>query len=120
MLFFIELDIRRVHLAGVTANPDGRWVTQQARNLLEPAGPGGAGKPRALFCCATATPSSAAGSTRCSTLRVLRSFSHPCKHPTRTPTPSAGSQRVRTSCKNAFAHPTELMAKHQDLEILGC
>jgi transposase InsO family protein len=23
-----------VHLAGITANPDGRWVTQQARNLL--------------------------------------------------------------------------------------
>ena len=34
MLFFIELDTRRVHLAGVTANPDGAWVTQQARNLL--------------------------------------------------------------------------------------
>jgi hypothetical protein len=31
VLFFIELDTRRVHLAGVTA---GRWVTQQARNLL--------------------------------------------------------------------------------------
>ncbi len=30
----IELDTRRVHLAGVTANPNGRWVAQQARNLL--------------------------------------------------------------------------------------
>jgi hypothetical protein len=28
VLFFIELDTRRVHLAGVTANPDGTWVAQ--------------------------------------------------------------------------------------------
>jgi hypothetical protein len=34
VLFFIEHDTTRVHLAGVTANPDSRWVTQQARNLL--------------------------------------------------------------------------------------
>ena len=34
VLFFSELATRRVHLAGITTNPDGRWVTQQARNLL--------------------------------------------------------------------------------------
>src|SRR6266536_1891763 len=33
VLFFIELQTRRVHLAGATTNPDGRWVAQQARSL---------------------------------------------------------------------------------------
>src|SRR5215813_1521187 len=34
ILFFIELATRRVRLAGITTNPDGRWATQQARNLV--------------------------------------------------------------------------------------
>jgi len=33
VLFFVEHGSRRVHLAGVTANPDGVWMCQQARNL---------------------------------------------------------------------------------------
>ena len=34
VLFVIELDTRRVHLAGFTTNPDGPRTTQTARNLL--------------------------------------------------------------------------------------
>jgi putative transposase len=47
VLFFIELDIRRVHLAGVTANPDGAWVTQQTPESA--AGLGGTRTPGALL-----------------------------------------------------------------------
>jgi putative transposase len=34
VLFFIELDTRRVHLAGVTKNPNGAWTAQAARNFM--------------------------------------------------------------------------------------
>ena len=33
VLFLIEIDSRRVYLAGCTANPTGAWVTQQARQF---------------------------------------------------------------------------------------
>ena len=34
VLFFIEIDTRRVHLAAITTNPTGPWTTQAARNLI--------------------------------------------------------------------------------------
>jgi putative transposase len=34
VLFVVELERRRVHLAGVSAHPTGAWVAQAARNLL--------------------------------------------------------------------------------------
>jgi putative transposase len=38
-LIVIEHSTRRVHLAGITANPDGGWTTQAARNFLTDLGP---------------------------------------------------------------------------------
>jgi putative transposase len=34
VFFFIELERRRVHIAGITAHPNGTWATEQARNVL--------------------------------------------------------------------------------------
>jgi hypothetical protein len=95
VLLFIELDTRRVHLAGVTANPNSGWVTQQARNLL-----GGA----------RGTRTAAALVLRDRDARFSRSFddvfrsegtgcsSRRCRHPTPTPTPNAGIRTVRAEC----------------------
>jgi len=33
VLFFIQPGTRQVHIAGITANPDGAWMAQQARNM---------------------------------------------------------------------------------------
>jgi hypothetical protein len=33
VLFFVELERRRIWITGITANPDADWVTQQARNV---------------------------------------------------------------------------------------
>ncbi len=36
VLFFVQLESRRVHLAGITKHPDTVWMEQMARNAVDP------------------------------------------------------------------------------------
>jgi hypothetical protein len=62
-LIVIEHGTRRPHLAGITANPDGSWTTQAARNLLMDLGHRAA---TVKFLIGTARASSPVPSTPCS------------------------------------------------------
>jgi putative transposase len=69
VLFFIELDTRHVHLGGVTANPDGAWVTSRPATYCSGWG---SGDDACATCCTIETRSSAAASALCSAQRVPR------------------------------------------------
>jgi hypothetical protein len=71
VLFFIELERRRVWLTGVSAHPTGAWVTQQGRNLAMALADQNVAASRSSS--ATATPSSSRTSTRSSPPRACGS-----------------------------------------------
>jgi putative transposase len=62
VLFFVSLERRRIEFVASTSNPDGRWLAQQARNLLMHLAE--TGNTPSAFCFTIATVSSAAPSTR--------------------------------------------------------
>jgi putative transposase len=88
VLFFIEIEIetRRVHLAGITQNPTGSWVSQEARNL---ALAGTLDRLRFLISDRDSKFTSAFDTVFASEgIRVIQT---PIRTPSRTPTRSASS-----------------------------
>jgi hypothetical protein len=89
VLFFLELGSRRVHFAGCTANPDGRWTVQRARQLTwslpERA------TPARFLTHDRDSKFTRARSTRSSAARASRSSAPPFGRRRQTRSPSAGS-----------------------------
>jgi transposase len=87
ILFFLELASRRVRIAGITANPDGAWVTQRARNLVMDLDDE---RVRVRYLIRDRDSSSPPVSTRFSAPRASAFFGRRCGRRERVHTPSAG------------------------------
>ena len=99
VLVFIEHGTRRLHLAGVTANPAGTWVTQQARNLAMELG----SRMDALrFLVRDRIPSSSPPSMTSSGLAASRSSRLRRKLRGRTRSASGLSERSAVRCSTRY------------------
>ncbi len=88
LVFFIELDTRRVYVTGVAAHPIGSWVVQQTRNLTMTLVDRTHSSGSSFV---TETPSSPQASTRSSRPMAFASSAPRRGHPAPTPSPSVSS-----------------------------
>ena len=78
LFFVMEIQTRRVHILGVTANPTGSWTAQQARNLLMDLGERPTGSSSSSV---TVTASSPPHSTTCLAGNGVRIIKTPVRSP---------------------------------------
>jgi hypothetical protein len=99
VLFVVEHATRRVHLLGITANPNGAWVAQQAQNFLMDLGDRAAQftfliRDRDSKFTSVFDAVFAGGG-----IRILRT---PVEHPGRTRSPNDGSAPYAASCSTGY------------------
>ena len=89
VLFFIELEARRVHVAGCTANPTGAWSPSRR---VSSRGPSRSSRVGSASWSATATASSPGTSTPSSLAKASASSGHRCERRERTRSLNASSE----------------------------
>jgi putative transposase len=98
VLFVVSLERRRVEFVASTTNPEGRWVTQQARNLMMQLDDGERRFKYLIRDRDSKFSFDFDTVIRSEGIRIIRTRSAPR---TRTPTPSVGSGRSAATASTA-------------------
>ena len=95
VLFFVSLERRRIEFVASTSKPDGRWVAQQARNLLMVLADREQSFQFLLHDRDSKFSHAFAEILRNEGMKIIRT---PIRHQTRTPMPSVGSAPSAANC----------------------